>query len=88
VNAELFCVAPHDLFGWRVVDAIGLHRSIVGDDDVAVLPGDFRVVVDDDPLRSPIDLRHLLLTDMESPLDQEFGHPSTVDGEVEATRYG
>jgi hypothetical protein len=88
VNTKFFCVAPHDLFRWRVVDAIRLHRSVVGDDDVAVLPGDFRVVVEDDPLRSPIDLRHVLLTDMESALDQEFGHSARLGDAVGATWYG
>ena len=88
VNTEFFCMPPHDLFGRRVVDAIGLHGSVVGDDDVAVLPGDLRVVVDDDPLRSPIDLGHVLLTDTESALNQVLGHPPRVGGEVGATQYG
>jgi len=88
VNTELVCVRPDDFFGRRVVDAVGLHCSIVGDDDVAVLPGDLRIVVDDDPLRSPVDLRHVLLTDVESALDQEFGHGFTLRVDARARRYG
>src|SRR5438132_9501717 len=74
VEPELAGVPPHDLLIGRFVDAVRLHVSLVIDDDVAVLPADLRELLDRDLPRPATDLRHLILSYVKPPLDQEFRH--------------
>src|SRR2546423_11622159 len=67
-------VVPDDLLAGRLVDAVRLHVAAPVDDHVAVVPRDLGKLVDRECSRAAPDVRHLILTDREAALYQEFRH--------------
>jgi hypothetical protein len=75
VPAELVRVLSDYLRARRSVDAEGLHRPVVGDDDVAVPPRDLGEAVVAHHARPLADGRHVVEADRVRALDDEPGHP-------------